>query len=212
MPEVRALAALGRIDEVNKVIEQSLATSSLFGSAGDVMRWATITLWTHGHRQAATAIAERAATWYRGRSPGDDMTWDRLNEARAVYMTGRRAEARLIVERIAATRPDGLPTDRSFDLYVKGFLGILAAEAEDRQEALRISEELGEIDRPYLFGAPSEQRAYIHAALGELEAAVDLLRSAFAQGRAYGPWVHIDPGLEPLRGYPPFEELIRPKG
>ncbi len=42
--------------------------------------------------------------------------------------------------------------------------------------------------------------------------AVDLLREAFAQGRQYGIWRHRDPTLEPLRCYPPFEELVRPEG
>ena len=49
--------------------------------------------------------------------------------------------------------------------------------------------------------------------LGEKEHAVDLLRRAFAQGRA-----PIWPGatdrgilLESLRGFPPYEDLMKPK-
>ena len=38
------------------------------------------------------------------------------------------------------------------------------------------------------------------------------LREAFAQGQAYGTRVLIDMDLESLRDYPPFKELLRPKG
>jgi len=48
--------------------------------------------------------------------------------------------------------------------------------------------------------------------MGERDEAVELLRRAFAQGLAYGLWIHVDPDLEPLRGYPPYEEIVRPKG
>jgi hypothetical protein len=41
---------------------------------------------------------------------------------------------------------------------------------------------------------------------------VSLLRDAFAQGVAHGAYLHADIDLEPLREYPPFQELLRPKG
>ncbi len=68
------------------------------------------------------------------------------------------------------------------------------------------------LDRPYLFGANTYWRARIAALLGERERAVSLLRDGFAQGRSYGAYLHAEYDLEPLRGYPPFEELLRPKG
>jgi hypothetical protein len=41
---------------------------------------------------------------------------------------------------------------------------------------------------------------------------VQLLRDAFAQGLPFDLRFHGDVNLEPLRDYPPFQELLRPKG
>ena len=61
-------------------------------------------------------------------------------------------------------------------------------------------------------GQHTQQRAFIAAALGDRDAAVALLRTAFGQGMTVGEWAHMEPALESLRDYPPFQELIRPKG
>jgi hypothetical protein len=39
-----------------------------------------------------------------------------------------------------------------------------------------------------------------------------LLRNAYAQGKAFDLLPHLDPDLEPLHEYPPFQEFLRPKG
>ena len=72
----------------------------------------------------------------------------------------------------------------------------------DKEEALRISKELKDIERPYLFGEHTYWRACIAL----------LLRESFAQGKEYGVFLHRDMDLEPLRNYKPFQELLRPKG
>jgi hypothetical protein len=69
----------------------------------------------------------------------------------------------------------------------------------------------------YLFGRPAFGRACFAAALGKKDEAVLLLRDALSQG--FPPKGASSPAevlrhhlaLEPLRGYPPFEELIKPK-
>ena len=52
-------------------------------------------------------------------------------------------------------------------------------------------------------------RAQIAVALGERERAMELLRQS-------DRWPHVswheDPHFEPLWDYPPFKELLRPKG
>jgi hypothetical protein len=64
---------------------------------------------------------------------------------------------------------------------------------------------------PHLFGNETYARACIAAQLGEKDRAVALLQRTFGQGFFFQTSVHRDLELEPLRGYPPFEELIRPK-
>jgi hypothetical protein len=90
----------------------------------------------------------------------------------------------------------------------------VAALRGDRATALRISDELGRLKRPYLFGVNTYERFRIAAQLGEKERAVDLLRTAMAQGFILS-WestgLHQEPLFESLRGYPPFEEVVRPQ-
>jgi hypothetical protein len=88
----------------------------------------------------------------------------------------------------------------------------LAARRGDREGATRIFEELGKIERPYLFGNHLYWRACIAALLGEKERAVALLKEAFSQGLDYGVYLRQEIDLEPLWDYPPFKDLLRPKG
>jgi serine/threonine-protein kinase len=91
-------------------------------------------------------------------------------------------------------------------------LGTLAARRGEHAEAVRISEELAGIDRPFLQGSNTYWGACIAALLWEKEQAVYLLRQAHEEGVWLDIWIHTDMDLEPLRGYPAFEEFMRPKG
>ncbi|MGD8898290.1 MAG: hypothetical protein PVJ73_19840, partial [Acidobacteriota bacterium] len=102
-----------------------------------------------------------------------------------------------------------------------GRLGSLAARRGDRAEALRSAETLRTLDRPYLFGNHTYRSARILALLGDKQGATARLREAVAQGSGgsdkpdqygYGFIYCHAMDLESLRGYPPFEELIEPKG
>ena len=95
-------------------------------------------------------------------------------------------------------------------IYYPGYLGITAAKRGDREEALRISEQLKNWNKPYLFGNELFWQAAIAAALGEKDRAIALLRDAITQGRSYSSlYCHF--ALEPLWDYPAFIELIKPK-
>jgi hypothetical protein len=61
-------------------------------------------------------------------------------------------------------------------------------------------------------GTVSWLRACIAAQGGERDQALELLRVALAHGVGAGDYLHVYAFLEPLHGYPPFEELIEPKG
>jgi len=86
------------------------------------------------------------------------------------------------------------------------------ARRGDREEAMKVSEELSKLERPFLLGKHVYWRACIAALLGEKERAVAFLREAFSQGLDYGVYLHRDIDLEPLWDYQPFKELLRPKG
>jgi len=200
--EVRSLAALGRIEEVKKVIGECLSITSFSSSLdpGSVMCEVAAELRVHGYKKEAQEIAEQAVIWYQSRVTGDY----RYSLARSLYLAERWQEAETTFKALSANDPDNID--------YTGYLGTLAARKGDRVRALQISEELKRIKRPYLFGNHTYWRACIASLLGEREQAVALLRESFAQGNEYGVYLHNDLNLEPLRDYKPFKELLRPKG
>ncbi len=203
--EVRALAALGRIDEIKKIIDESLAIMSQAGTPGDVMREAAQELRARRHLEAYKEVAARAVDWYRDRLSEKEATEkERYDLARALYIAEQWEECLALIEELASEKPDNID--------YKGYLGTLAARKGDREEALRISTELKNIDQPYLFGNHTYWCACIASLLGEREQAVALLQNAFAQGLGYGVYLHHEMDLEPLRNYKPFQELLKPKG
>ena len=120
---------------------------------------------------------------------------------------GRWDSARVIFAEGLTRHPD-LP-------LLLGRLATAAVHAGDTTEARRIGEVLASSNQPYLFGSTSYARARIAAALGDKAAAVDLLRTAWFQGRPI-PFddrnnedVHSDPEFESLRDFYPFQALMR---
>ena len=202
--EVRALAALGRIQEVREVIEDSLNLKSRTETPGGVMLEAAQELRAHGYLNEGQEIANRAADWYENRTL-DDAESDiyRSDLALALYIAEQWEKAKTLFKELAEKNPD--------NVEYKGFLGRLTARGGDREGALKISDELQQIKRPYLFGYHTYCRACIASLLGEREQAVELLREAFAQGYSHGVYLHRDMDLEALREYPPFQELLWPK-
>ncbi len=115
--EMHALAALGRLDEVNASIENLQVRMPRRG----VMLSAARELRTHGHRAAASDLVERAVTWYQatpwyqgGQTEGKE--WQRLQLADALDMAGRLDEARAILEQMMQSEnlSDTPPDDFSF--------------------------------------------------------------------------------------------------
>lgn len=206
--EARALVALGKFDEMEKVIEQTLAmpTGGQGCSSGEVMNIAATELRAHGQREASLTMAWRAAEWYRARTKTGACSGD--SYAFSLYSGERWEDAGKIFSELAARYPDRVS--------YRGALGALAAHQGDRAAAQRIATELLEIDRDYLFGEPSYQRARIATLLGDKGGAVTMLRQAIAEGFSQDPngfrfILRHELDLESLRGRSPFEELVKPK-
>jgi len=226
--EARALAARGRLDEVDRLAQDLLTLSPQTfkhyflprGTAGYVMLSAAEDLRAHGHRDAALRMANRAADWYRGRVGAEATDEDtRCGLGQALYFTERWEEAKAVFSELA--RRPRRADDYIFEVYYQGWLGALAARMGDAAGARRIAEQLRVFPKPWLDGKHLFRAARIVALLGEKDHALDLLREAIAQGAgvsevpdAYG-YGFIFPhcmDLESLRGYPPYEELIKTKG
>ena len=92
-----------------------------------------------------------------------------------------------------------------------GMLGWIAALQGDEEEARSAMARI-EAEGDSAFSAYKQLlMARIAANLGEPERAVALLRAAYQSGfPAVNGW-HSSPSLDPLRDYPPFVELMRPR-
>jgi len=204
--EVQALAALGRVEEVSERLEEFVTLPEQRGySEIGLMRLAVYEYRAHGHAEAERAMLARALGWYEAQS-AEYMrpAGSRYGLLMTLYRAERWEEAEVLARELVAESPDNLS-------YL-GYLGTLAARRGDREGALEISEQLAGLDRPYLYGSHTYQRACIAAVLGDREEAVRALRESFAQGRGYTTSLHRDIDLEPLRDYQPFQEFMRPKG
>jgi serine/threonine protein kinase/tetratricopeptide (TPR) repeat protein len=202
--EARALAALGKIDKVNQVIEKSLAMTSETNQ-GSILLNTAKELREHGYDEAYRDLANRAVEWFKVRLASQEITETlRSDYARALYWAERWDEAQDEYEQLTAEFPD--------NFNYLGYLGILAARKGDREKAQQISENLKNIDRPYIMGAHTYWRACIASLLGEKEQAVSLLREALTQGQSYGISLLREMDFESLRDYKPFQDLLKPKG
>jgi tetratricopeptide (TPR) repeat protein len=221
--EVRALAGLGRTDALDRLMDERLANpSSAAPTAGWLMRMAGNELEAHGHPEAARRLFERSVAWYEARPDGPPPSvshghaYGLAPPLRFGYGVSLTAAGRLeAAERVFA----GLLAEAPDNLDYQGRLGAVAARRGDRATALRADSALagfrplqgraGPINRPW--GQYAYERAVIAAWLGEPERAVRLLRQAHGEGHAFGPHLHSDPDLAPLREHPEFMEFIRPR-
>jgi tetratricopeptide (TPR) repeat protein len=197
--EVRSLAALGRIEELNKVIEESKRLERPRGRVTYVMSIASMALRAHGKKAEGLQIAEQRIQWYEEHDPGNTE-----QRADALYDAERWDEAYALYRELAAKDPERW--------YYKACLGLLAVRLGDIEEARRMDNELKNLKKKYLFGRHTYNRACIHALLGEHAEAVRLIQEALKQGFRSIQYMHCDMDLEPLRDYPPFQELLKPKG
>ena len=221
--EARALVALGRTDNLNKLVNEITATPSEWvythccvphGTPGYVMLSAAEELRAHGRHEDSLKMAGRAADWYRARVGEEARSEDtRSGLGIALYEAERWQEARAVFAALAAEHPD--------NISYKGRLGTLAARQGDRPTAQRIAQELRHLERPYSYGEQFARSARILAILGDREGAVASLHEALAQGwgdwdltgiYGYGLAYSHFMDLESLHGYPPFEELVRLEG
>jgi tetratricopeptide (TPR) repeat protein len=194
--EVRALAAAGRLEEVEEVLDHSLSVPAAQALTGRLMFEAAVEMRVHGQRSAAMEMAGRAIAWVerqgRDRAPGDVL-------GGALCVAERWLEARELYERGAADELDAL-----------GAVGWLSIRVGDEARAGEVDTSLRQIRRPFLYGEPELQRACIEAHRGNRDRAVELLGAAFAGGLPHDERLHRDLGLQPLWDEPKFRKLIGP--
>jgi TolB-like protein len=200
--EARALAALGRPAEAETRVDELLMLPAT-GNVAVRINWIGDALAAHGHGAAAGRVYQRALTWLEAQERDGDLGLDRSRVV-ALRWTGRLEEAAGLAGALHAAHPS--------DRTAHALVGLVAAQRDDRALAERIEAELAAREDPYDRGGNTYNRARIRAQLGDLDRAVELLRQAHAQGQPIAVRIRMDPDLEPLRAYPAFRELVRPRG
>jgi tetratricopeptide (TPR) repeat protein len=203
--ELRALTALGRLSEVDSLVEQSASLPPQGQgrnriSAALVPLVAAQELRAHGFADAATTTLDRAIRRIERRALGDA---DNYVLGRALYLAGRWAEARTLFDSLHRGEPHNVD-------YL-GFLGVSYARLGDRPRATTADSTLALARQPYLRGQNTRWRAQIAALLGDRASAVRLLRLADAEGAVVAIDLHRETDFESLHDYPPFQEFVRPR-
>ena len=203
---IRALAALGRVEEVQQRLDAALALHangwfnqlSLFNSTVGELR-------AHGQPETAERLLRRGLAWYASLPLESKRggTYD-FAYASSLYLAHRWREAETVFQRVASLHPG--------NGFYAGFVAAAAFQAGDDQVARQI---LGKLEKATVVNGPGGDKRWVArliAMRGDRERAVTLLRETFREGQEYNVSLHTEPYLDSLRGFKPFEELMRPRG
>jgi tRNA A-37 threonylcarbamoyl transferase component Bud32/tetratricopeptide (TPR) repeat protein len=198
--EIRALASLGRMGEVDRTLRGVEAVSPGWGfTPGLAFLQVARDLAVLGYEAESHRAAERALQWFVSQDPEAS----REEQAEALLLADRPEEASVILGKLVDEGPERL--------FTRGLLGISLAVTGDIAGAEEEAEWFERLDRPYLLGAHKRWQGKILAHLGRKDEAVGLLRESHLEGRLWW-WFPTDPLLAPLWEHAGFREFIRPKG
>ena len=191
---MRALAALGRIEELEASIPEAIQRNpwwSGFDWFGELR--------AHGYPEAASDVADRTLEWFEGRTsdwrqdPGQSYVYAKL-----LTVAGRWDESQAILEDVvlkAVHFPSGQHNNAALELAY-----VLARQGQ-RDQAYRA---VGLAERSNNLAV----RAWVEAALGERERAMELLQES-----GYKPDFHGSGSywMDSVMDYPPYQEFIKPR-
>jgi tetratricopeptide (TPR) repeat protein len=210
--EFKALPALGWIDELERrwdeisSVRQRNPAFEGFGQTADELR-------AHVGIVAARPFYDRLIAEERRSLKEDPASEQERRESIVWYLaaSGQVDAARAALDSLLAV---GRVPSRQLVILD----GTISAMQGDRDGAHRALAQLEHRDaEPKSVGPKIGQdfefevvRAEIHALLGEKAEAVELLQETTHAGNAYRHVLHIVLGLDLLKGYPPFDALVRP--
>jgi tetratricopeptide (TPR) repeat protein len=207
--KVRSLAALGRFADLDKALNEVRGVKLRSERRGfrmsrtiEVVISAATELRIRGYIERSEKIAlDVRKSFENMESPGLDDEWYYIN---ALSILKRWEIIEPKIKEIIIKHPD--------DIDCEGILGVVYAHLGKKEKVLEISDKLRNMKSPYFNGNASCRRARIAAILGEKDQAVKLLAQAFSEGLDHGAWQMREIDFLPLRGYQPFEEIIKPAG
>jgi hypothetical protein len=215
--EALALAALERSHEAEELTTKSIDLPPQAGySPGIVAVRVTYELRAQGDTAAARRISAWAVHWYESLLP-DQQLANRSDYAVALYAAERWRESSSVRQDMcrAVLDPNHVVDGSQDQVDCVGWAGVLAARLHLSETARAIDNRLANVQ--YRFrpqeGNAMRWRAQISAVLGDRENATSLLRRAFAEaGVGFESQWRRHPDFCLLRGYKPYDDLMRPKG
>ena len=203
--ELRALAALGRVDGVRAALAEALTlrTDGLVSMA-EVFLTTARELRAHGYGDASVGVLESLLEWLAARPEAD---------ARLPLMRWARAQALELLGRLdeAAGVADSLSGEQREAVNYLGIRGLIAARRGNRAAAEALADSLANLKTAFMRGSNTAWRAGITAALGDRPRAVQLLSQAIAQGYSRFYTSDAEAMFENLRDDPQFQQLRRPR-
>ena len=203
---VEALARLGQVPEMERAIAEVPGEPEPLTEQARAAVAAWADLRASGRADAAARLVGRYADLLRGAAADTDRD-ARFVRGQVLWRAGRPTEAREIFTALASSDTGAM---RLHDLAQ---VGITSARLGDRDGALQAQRRIAAAGDRYERGTPKLLQAEIAAALGDRDGAVGLLRLGLNLGlglETLGGDLFGNPDLEPLFGYGPFEELLRP--
>jgi tetratricopeptide (TPR) repeat protein len=200
--EIRVLGAGGRIDELGPRIREGIQRSTgraLFLNGIPFRGFGE--LHAHGYPEAASSLVDSTLEWFENRTsdwrqdPGQSYVYAQLLD-----QAGRWDESEAILDDLVEAVPFGGPEHNNTALE----LAYVLANQGKRDQAFSAVGLTGRSNSLTI-------RAWVEAALGERERAMELLRE---RGREFDMHeLGLSVRFESLRDYPPFvEEFVRPQG
>jgi hypothetical protein len=202
IPAVRALTALGRDRELERLIREAdrMGPDPYGTTLGGLLRQAGEEALAHGRPVMSTALFLRSQRWYVRRIQGPDASRaDTLAAAELAYDLGQLGQAAGLL---------GAGREAPEEI---GLAGRIAARLGRSDEARALAARLEADHRPYQIGRPSLAAARIGGALRDTVMTLRALANAFMAGREYDLWIHRTPEFAWLRPNREFQLLVRPK-
>ncbi len=198
----RALAALGRTDELHELMVRPRKFDELLFIRA-VMMPAIETLRAYGYGGESLQIAEDVVELLEDRHDFERRRIDhRLLYAKALFLAGKSDESQDLYDILVAEYPDRIDI-RTARAFVAGARGDYDRAGDDFEWLGHYNGSEWADDEVLWF------RGVVAGALGRLEQAAGLLSEA---DRGYEATDRIGMFYEPLRDYPPFQEWLRPRG
>lgn len=195
--EGRALAALGRLSDLERLIPAFEAASPFLGR---FLVTVGAEAEAHGHANDARRLLDRSIAWYDALPPDRAAASGVRNwRAFAHYSRGEHDAARELFRGLVAEQPDN-------DGW-RAWVAIIAAEKGDRQAGEAEIRRLLDKETPADGGLLSIYAASIAGVLGDAPRAVRLLEAAEAAGRAPDIWTHRGPWYRRIRSDRGFQEF-----